>query len=71
MTRILLILAISYLVYSIIRRYFRFVSGGSKKQEQFNRADKTQQPEGHITVEKLKDKKKLDDDDFVDFEEIK
>lgn len=71
MGRILLGIAVIYLLYSIIRRFTVFV-GGVKNQDQFNRSqNQPQKPEGSITVEKIKDKNSLSDDDFVDFEEIK
>ena len=71
MGKLLLGIAVIYLLYTIIRRFTVFV-GGVNNQEKFNHAqNQPQKPEGSVTIEKIKDKKSLDDDDFADFEEIK
>ncbi|MBT8196528.1 MAG: DUF4834 family protein [Bacteroidia bacterium] len=69
--RILLLIAVGYLGYTIYKRYTSFISA-AKNQQNFNRTQNhPQKPEGHITVEKVEDENTLDDDDFVDYEEVK
>ena len=71
LARILLFIALTYLLYSIVKRVF-LVNKESRHQNQFNRTHNSpQKPEGHITVEKPPNKNRMNDDDFVDYEEIK
>ena len=71
LARILLVIALFYLLYSVIRRLF-LSSGNRKNRQQFKyKQSGPQKPEGHISVEKPSNKSALKDDDFIDYEEIK